>query len=485
MSTNRPKKPATLSDLIDDFTKAIESNPKNASAYFNRGMIYHEQGKYAKAIDDYNKAGKLAPQLQTQIRSHIELKLKRGDDLKTMPEDVLVEKQSAFLDLSDLAHLSQTDKRHHKLFKPKLALQQLLGLVVNYEIDEKKIIAAQKAEVNPILQQVNRLLTQDPNLALKRGYTTDLSGRKRYWSPLEAAHWSNNWVLREMIFKHAQSIPAKEYIESGEIRASQQIREWDQQAYNYDLTLMRAEGDLFPPLKKIPALIKQYSEQGEDKIFQWGDVNGEWRLRELDSDAKKLFIHLNFPDISSKPPLTTPSDLITPDMYNILKKGHTPAHFDLCEYIDAVIDFLKKWPLTVEVPRAQTNECKIDSFKIGHTQMKFPAWLAAVWCSVISIPLLPDGKPLIDEPHVCRLTLTFGGNFFDGLLGENYSIYRGRNGCHTMTGLSEWPAMSTGRHQLNDDAWAMSSLLKLIKDEHGKFKLLLSEESKPTPGLTG
>jgi tetratricopeptide (TPR) repeat protein len=175
MSTNRPKKPATPSDLIDDFTKAIQSNPKDASAYFNRGKIYHEQGKYDEAITDYRQAVKLSPQLQAKIESHIERKLNRGDDLKTMAAAVLVEKQSSFLDLRNLARLSQTDKSQHKLFKPNIALKQLLGLVVNYEIDEEKIVAAEAARKNPILEQVKRLLTQDPTLALKRDHTTDLS----------------------------------------------------------------------------------------------------------------------------------------------------------------------------------------------------------------------------------------------------------------------------------------------------------------------
>lgn len=137
-STNRGKKQATFSDLIDDFTKAIKSNPKDASAFLSRGMIYHEQGKYDQAMDDYKKAAELDPKLKAHIDSQVERKRKRGDDLKKMPAAVLAATQSSFLDPSDLARLSQTDKKHHKLFKPKMALNKLLGLVVNYDMKDKK-----------------------------------------------------------------------------------------------------------------------------------------------------------------------------------------------------------------------------------------------------------------------------------------------------------------------------------------------------------
>ena len=119
---------------------------------------------------------------------------------------------------------------------------------MRYELDEKKIKAAQASRVNPILQEVDALLTQDPTLALKRDHITDLSGRKHFWSPLEAAEWSGNWELRNMILEHAKLIPVKEGQISGEIRAEEQLREWKQQAYNYDLTLIRAAlGEAFLP----------------------------------------------------------------------------------------------------------------------------------------------------------------------------------------------------------------------------------------------
>jgi len=401
-------------------------------------------------------------------------------DFKTMLDAGLAETVSSFLDISDLEHLSQTDKSHHKLFKPKIALKKLLALIVNYEMkDEKKIQSAIARGINPILEEVDLLLKQDPTLALKRDHITDLSGRKYYWSPLEAAHWTGNWVLRKMIFKHAQSIPQKAGQLSGEMRAAEQIREWDQQAYNYDLFLIRAEqGEEFRLLtKNIPTLIKQYSEEGEDKIFQWGDVNGEWQLTELDGDTKKLFAHLNFPDTSSKQPTTTPSNQITTGMYDAFKKGHTPAHFDLDEFVRVAHAFHKKYPFDASVPEAKRNECNTDGWKIGHAQKKFPAWLAAVWCSTtIRFRRLPDAKHLIATPDVCRLQLFHQADFFSPHLGKNFSIYKGARGECVMQFAQSYGVFSY-------DDRTMAALSKVITDELGKFKQLLPEGSTSTPGL--
>jgi len=46
---------------IDDCSKAIELDPKNADAYNNRGNAYASLGEYQKAIDDCSKAIELDP----------------------------------------------------------------------------------------------------------------------------------------------------------------------------------------------------------------------------------------------------------------------------------------------------------------------------------------------------------------------------------------------------------------------------------------
>ncbi|MER3447202.1 MAG: hypothetical protein C4291_10325 [Candidatus Dadabacteria bacterium] len=46
---------------ISDYSKAIEINPKNALAYYNRGIAYQAKGRYDKAISDYSKAIEINP----------------------------------------------------------------------------------------------------------------------------------------------------------------------------------------------------------------------------------------------------------------------------------------------------------------------------------------------------------------------------------------------------------------------------------------
>jgi len=50
-------------EAIVDYNKAIELNPKYAEAYINRGDSYDNLGKYYEAIDDYNKAIELNPNI--------------------------------------------------------------------------------------------------------------------------------------------------------------------------------------------------------------------------------------------------------------------------------------------------------------------------------------------------------------------------------------------------------------------------------------
>jgi tetratricopeptide (TPR) repeat protein len=45
-----------------DYTKAIESNPSYAVAYYNRGVVYANKNQLNEALVDFNKATELAPQ---------------------------------------------------------------------------------------------------------------------------------------------------------------------------------------------------------------------------------------------------------------------------------------------------------------------------------------------------------------------------------------------------------------------------------------
>ncbi len=492
------QKKSALSKLIDEFTQAIKSNSKDAAAFLNRGIVHHQQGNYDQAVRDYNKAMRLKPEYDEDetIKYYLDTALKHSianfnrstllipNSLTQIPDAPSVTTQSSFFDTADTNNVSKTNQRNKNLFKSALALKKLLPLVVRYESDEKAIETAIAAGVNPILQEVNTILMQYPRLALKRDYITDKSGRKKYWSPLEAAHWSGNWELRNLMIEHAQSIPGKE---KGKSAVGEQLREWDQQAYDYDLILMRAEKDTFPILKKIPALIKQYNEPGEAKIFQWGDVNGEWQLSELEGDTKELFAHLDFPDTSSKMPVTMKSDQITIAMYDALKKGHTVAHFDLDEYVRVTTGFVNKYPAGVGIPRAQFDECDRDSYKIGRAEKKFPAWLAAVWCAEIPFFPVPDFNLLIKRPDVYRSKLLFYGrdikDFFDDKLGRDCSIYKSVM-PRALSGRG-WTLLISPRMAPAVDLVAMAALSKVITTERDKsMQLLLLREAKSTPGLS-
>ena len=43
-------------EAIKEYTKAIDSDGRNAAAYYGRGLAYHKKGNLSKAIDDYDAA---------------------------------------------------------------------------------------------------------------------------------------------------------------------------------------------------------------------------------------------------------------------------------------------------------------------------------------------------------------------------------------------------------------------------------------------
>jgi tetratricopeptide (TPR) repeat protein len=48
-------------NAISDYTKVIETDPKNADAYVLRGDTYYKQGRYDKAISDLTQATEVDP----------------------------------------------------------------------------------------------------------------------------------------------------------------------------------------------------------------------------------------------------------------------------------------------------------------------------------------------------------------------------------------------------------------------------------------
>ena len=54
---------------IEDYNRAIELNPNNASYYYNRGVNYGELEKHQEAIKDYDKAIELNPNYKSAIEN--------------------------------------------------------------------------------------------------------------------------------------------------------------------------------------------------------------------------------------------------------------------------------------------------------------------------------------------------------------------------------------------------------------------------------
>ena len=50
-----------LQKIIKGETEALKANPKNATAYYNRGLAYHSLKQYTRAIEDYTWAARLNP----------------------------------------------------------------------------------------------------------------------------------------------------------------------------------------------------------------------------------------------------------------------------------------------------------------------------------------------------------------------------------------------------------------------------------------
>jgi len=54
-------KKGMLDKAIAEFSKAIKINPRDANAYYNRGITYYYKGQYDQAISDFNKALEINP----------------------------------------------------------------------------------------------------------------------------------------------------------------------------------------------------------------------------------------------------------------------------------------------------------------------------------------------------------------------------------------------------------------------------------------
>ena len=50
-----------LGFALDDFNRLIDNNALPGAAYYNRGVLHETQGNFSIAIDDYSKAIEINP----------------------------------------------------------------------------------------------------------------------------------------------------------------------------------------------------------------------------------------------------------------------------------------------------------------------------------------------------------------------------------------------------------------------------------------
>jgi tetratricopeptide (TPR) repeat protein len=66
-------------DAVADYTKALQVNPLDATAYNNRGLAWERKGNYDKAIADFTKAVEINPQYADAYKSRGVAYYDKGD----------------------------------------------------------------------------------------------------------------------------------------------------------------------------------------------------------------------------------------------------------------------------------------------------------------------------------------------------------------------------------------------------------------------
>jgi len=64
---------------LEAFTKAIEQNPEDERAYYNRGAIYGNLGRYDEALNDFSKTLELNPKYEKAFHSRGVAHLRLGN----------------------------------------------------------------------------------------------------------------------------------------------------------------------------------------------------------------------------------------------------------------------------------------------------------------------------------------------------------------------------------------------------------------------
>ena len=483
--------------LLDFLTKTINTNPKNAFAHLERAKTHYHLGNFDQAAWDFNTAIRLNPDyakhsfdleaaLSKSVNKFFGNSKPEYEILNKIPDAVLFNAVGNFLTPSEYNILTQTSKTQHKLFKPALAVQKILQLVVRYELRADKSKKKLLKNINPVLRELKLLLRQQPALALQRGYTIDYRGGRRYWSALEAAYWMGNWEICNIIMTSLQT-------GGFAAQAKDQLINWDTQSFNYNLYLLHAgteasnsrqlpmiikkddqlllreevngnQQQIEFSLRSVPTLIKQ-----ENTFYLWGNVNGAWQYTKLADNLADLLATLPFPTRGSTDFTLLNSEQISREIFTALKPAHTIAHFNLEEYIHSTQSFIEKYPADAAVPQTEWVNRESVSYQIGKAQQKFPAWLAAIWCMKIPFSPAPDFTALIHDPLGYRLTLTNNNHFFTANLGVTYSIFKDKQGLAVQgvpAGKNYAGSFAVqANHAVADDLAAMVALDKMMTNK--------------------
>jgi len=75
-----------LDQALEDYNQAIQLNPDLAKAYSNRGAVYGKQGKLEKALEDFNQAIQLNPDLAEAYRNRGIIYKKQGNQEKAIQD---------------------------------------------------------------------------------------------------------------------------------------------------------------------------------------------------------------------------------------------------------------------------------------------------------------------------------------------------------------------------------------------------------------
>ena len=76
-----------LEEAITELSKALELDPKLASAYSNRGIAYARKGEYEKAVADYEQALSLDPKYAQALFNRGIAYLHQGEGDKALAQD--------------------------------------------------------------------------------------------------------------------------------------------------------------------------------------------------------------------------------------------------------------------------------------------------------------------------------------------------------------------------------------------------------------